>query len=463
MKYPLQTMTAYGLLRSKVYRSLRHPYLIVAVTGYVFVFLLVGFYMSLPAKFKSEMDLVLPGTGASSNVSLNEVGQVVSQTTTPFSAGGFNPRVNYKEILSSRSVLERAAARVDIDVEEFGKAKIKLTEQTSIISITTTGNSPEQAKNKSWALYHALQEELDALRADEVLRRDESIKNVLQSYRVSMNDARNNIVDFQQRSFLVSKDQLQQTIGVLSRVDEKRLLMRSELKEMTDYINQMTMNLGVSPSLAGKALVLHSDPEFKGYIGELNVSTALLTEYTSRWGTQHPKVIAESKRQATAKQSLQLRSQELTGIYTQDLFNLLSLDNNPKRAQLFADLIEAFAKKEGHIGMLNELEQSSTRLSDQLKVYSREVAELDRLQREFDLAEAVFTSAAARLEANKADVFASYPVVQMLTSPSLPLLKSSPNPLIAIAAAIAGSLFLTFGLLVLWQRDNIAKLLLKKS
>lgn len=463
MRYPLKTLTPFELFRSNVYRTLRWPYLTAGISAYGFIILLAILYMSQAPKFKSEMDLVLPGTGASSNVSLNEVGQVVSQTTAPFSAGGFNPRVNYKEMLSSRGVLARAAETMALSTAKFGKPKVKLTEQTSIISITVSGTSAEQAKEKAWTLYEALQAELDHLRTDEVERRDASIKNVLQQYRERMNLARNSIVDFQQRSFLVSIDQMEQTIGMLTRINEKRLLVGSELKEMSNYINHMSLNLGVSPKLAGQALVLQSDPEFKSYISELDTSTSLLTEYQARWGNKHPKVIAESRRQASAKTALQIRGQEVTGIFTHDLFNTLSLESNPKRAQLFADLVEAYARKEGHASMLKELDRSSIHLSDQLKVYSREVAELDRLQREFDLAEAVFTSAAARLEANKADVFASYPVIQMLTTPSLPVLQSSPNPLIAIIASIAGILFITFGLLVIWQRNNIAKLLLKKS
>ncbi len=463
MRYPLKTLTPFEIFRSNVYRTLKWPYLTTGLSGYAFVIILAIVYLSMPAKFKSEMDLVLPGTGNSSSVSLNEVGQVVSQTTTPFAAGGFNPRVNYKEILGSRGVLKRAAESLELSAQQFGEPKVVLTEQTSILSITISGTQPDQAHNKAWALYDALQTELDNLRTDEVERRDSSIKTVLQQYRKRMNIARNSIVNFQQRSFLVPKDQMEQAIGVLSRVDEKRLHVASELKEMANYIDQMSLNLGVSPKLAGKALTLHSDPEFRSYLGELDISTALLTEYTSRWGIKHPKVVAESRRQKGAKDALQIRSQKVTGIYTHNLFNTLSLDNNPKRAQLFADLVETHAKKEGHNALLQELERSSIHLGDQLKVYSREVAELDRLQREFDLAEAVFTSAAARLEANKADVFASYPVVQMLTTPSTPVLQISPNPLVALVAGIAGFLFISFGLLVIWQRDNLAKLLLKKN
>jgi len=113
--------------------------------------------------------------------------------------------------------------------------------------------------------------------------------------------------------------------------------------------------------------------------------------------------------------------------------------------------------------MFNDLGRSVDHLSDQLKVYSREIVELERLQREFNMAVAIFTSAAARLEASKADIFASYPVLQMLTSPSYPTKQSSPRNIIAFTAAISGFLFITFGLFILWQRNNLIQILLKKS
>lgn len=462
MSHALIIPSRYDKFRGKVYQILRWPYMTTGAMGYAFIFILVALYMSQAPSFKSDLDLVLPGTGSSSNVSLNEVGQVVSQTATPF-GGGFNPRVNYKEMLSSRGVLARAAQTMDLTLGKFGKPKLKLTEQTSIISITVTGTSAEQAQLKGWALYEALQAELDHLRADEVARRDISIKNVLAEYRERTNYARNGIVDFQQRALIVSKDQMDQLIGTVAQVNEKQLYIQSELSELQDYIQQLSIDLQVSPRLAGKALMLQSDPEFRGFMSELNASTAQLSHFRSRWGSSHPKVIAEKRRVEVAKVSLDTRGAELSGVEAANLINTLNLDNNPKRAQLFADLIAAFAKQHGKASELLDLKRSHLHLSDQLKVYAREVAELDRLQKEFDLAEAVYTSAAARLEASKADVFASYPVIQMLTTPSLPVVKSNPNPLIAIAAAVAGIFFITFGLIVLWQRKALIQFLLKKD
>ncbi len=463
MKYPLCTQTKFGKFRANVYLMLKRPYLVTAAFSYSLVALLVVIYLAKTPRFSSNMELVLPGTGSSNSVTLDNVGQVVSQTNTPFSGGGFNPRVNYKEMLSSRGVRERAAKSLQMSLSDFGKAKIKLTEQTSIISLGVSGSTPSLAQAKAFALYQSLQEELDVLRADEVSRRDVSIKNVLNQYRERMNITRSAIVDFQQRSMVVSVDQMDQLIKTLSAVKERQMYARAELEQSEEYINQLSTELGVSPKLAGQAFVLQSDVEFRAYLGELEVSISKLSEYSSRWGSNHPKVIAQQKRLNFTRAAINNRSSEIFGLNTTEIFNTLNLELNPKRSQLFADLIEAYAAHQGQDSMLADLKRSIDHLNDQLKIYSREIVELERLQREFNMAEAIFTSAAARLEAGKADIFASYPVLQMLTTPSYPNEHSSPSHIIAAIAALLGFFFITLGLFILWQRNKLIRILLKKN
>jgi len=463
MKYPIVTLSKYGLFRAKIYATLKRPYLVVALASYSIVALLIILYLNKAPSFTSDMEMVLPGTGSSNSVSLDDVGQIVSQTSAPFSAGGFNPRVNYKEMLSSRSVRSRAAKKLHITLEELGKPRIKLTEQTSIISLSMNSNNQGVAQAKTLALYEALQDELSNLRADEVLRRDKSINHVLDQYRVRMNITRNAIVDFQQRSIVVSSEQMDQLVRTLSGVKEKQLYVKAEAKQLQEYIYQLSEELGVSPKLAGQAFTLQSDVEFRAYITELKESITQLTEYSSRWGVNHPKVKAQQKRLNFTRVAINERSSEMYGVNSSEIFNSLNLDLNPKRSELFADLIDAYAKQKGQDSMYSELGRSIDHLSDQLKIYSREIVELERLQREFNMAEAIFTSAAARLEASKADIFASYPVLQMLTTPSYPTKQSSPKNIIAFIGAIAGFIFITVGLIILSQRNKLISVLLKKS
>jgi uncharacterized protein involved in exopolysaccharide biosynthesis len=463
MYYPIAIPTRYQRFREQFYRLVKWPCLALCLCGYLFIALIVMLYLNMAPKYQSDLELVLPGTGASSSVVLDNVGQVVSQTSAPFSAGGFNPRVNYKEMLLSRGVLRLASQKTSLSVIKFGQPKIALTEQTSILVVSIKGSSAKQAEAKAWALYDSLQEELNRLRADEVSHRDESIQRVLADYRVRLNEARANILQFQQDSSLVSQDQFTLLVISLQTIKEKQLYLHAEVSNLIDYAFGLGKNLGVSADLAGKAFTLQSDVEFRGLLKELDISTSQLSEYQSRWGDGHPKVIAEQQRYQASRSALLIRSNIIAGPHAASVFSSLDLEVNPMRAQMFADLIDATAKELGITAQIGDLRRSELQLQDKLKIYAREAAVLDRLQREFDLAEAVFTSAAARLEAGKADVFASYPVLQLLTKPSLPTDIHSPIPQLGLAAGLVGFLFITSGVTVLCNRRRIIKVLLKRS
>ena len=448
---------------SRVRALFLSPYTMAALIAYLIIAVIVATYLVKTPQYRSEMSLVLPGTGSNSSFSLEDIGQVSSSTRSAYGSSSYNPRVNYKEILKSREVLQEAAASVAQNAQSYGLPKIQLIEQTSIINVQLAAATPEQAREKSWALYDAFQGELDALRADEALRRDNSIERVLDQYRDKLSGTRQAIVRFQEQALLVSKDQLEQAMKQLSDLKGKRLYANSDLKQQQSYVRQLGLDLGVSPALAGQAFALQSDAEFRGYLKELDSSASQLSQYTSRWGDEHPKVRSQKQRFEFAKGALQRRGNSVVGVQLSDALYSMDLESSPGRANLFASLVSAYAKVQGSEAEINEMRLNEDRLKDQLKVYSREAVELERLEREHQLSEAVFTSAAAKLQANKADVFASYPVVQMLTPPSLVSTAITPVPLLAAVVAMIAAFLITLGLLIVCQRKYLITQLLKKS
>ncbi|MEP1942566.1 MAG: hypothetical protein ABJJ03_05590, partial [Sulfitobacter sp.] len=73
-------------------------------------------------------------------------------------------------------------------------------------------------------------------------------------------------------------------------------------------------------------------------------------------------------------------------------------------------------------------------------------------------------SAIARSEASKSDIYASYPLVQVLEDPSLPKKPSSPNRKLVVLAGAAATVMLMIGLSLGWIRSAlISKLLAKPS
>lgn len=438
----------------------RNPYLIFGGLSYVLVLVMVMLYLQKEPVFSSNMALVLPGSGTSHSFQIDEVGQAKAQTKSPFSAAAFNPRVNYKEMLRSREVIERASGGVHMSIEGFGLPKVKLTEQTSIIEVDVLASSGDLAKEKAWSLYNALQGHLDMLRADEALRRHESVQSVLDQYRVRLNETRQALVDFQQRALLVDQDQVSQLMLTLSDTKSKIMYAKAEAKQKEDFVQQLSFDLGVSPALAGKAFALQTDTQFRGHLKELDASATEYSEFRSMWGQNHPKVKASEKRLAYAQNVAFKRSAAVLGDVVARSLHTVNLDASPDRSRLFGDLMDSYARLQGLLAQVSELETAQSRLDDKLRIFARESKELERLQREYDLAEAVFTSAAARLEAGKADVFASYPVVQLLTAPNAPIQQKSPSLKIAILGLVAGFLLITVSLLIIWQRAYLVRRLL---
>ena len=440
----------------------RSPYLIFGGFSYCLVIALVILYLNREPVFSSNMALVLPGAGSSHSFQIDEVGQAKTQTKSPFAVASFNPRVNYKEMLRSREVIEKASEMVHMSTEKFGLPKVKLTEQTSIIEVDLRASSGNLAKEKAWSLYNSLQAHLDMLRADEAMRRDDSIQKVLDQYRARLNETRMALVDFQQRALLVEQDQMTQLTRTLSDTKSRIMYAKAEAKQKEDFVHQLGFDLGVSPALAGKAFALQTDTQFRGHLKELDASATEYSEFRSMWGQNHPKVKASEKRLAYAQNVAFKRSAAVLGDVVARSLHTVNLDASPDRARLFGELMDSFAQLQGLQAQVHELETSRDRLDDKLRIFARESKELERLQREYDLAEAVFTSAAAQLEAGKSDVFASYPVVQLLTAPNAPIQQKSPSLKIAILGLVAGLLFITTCLLIVWQRAYLVNRLLNQ-
>jgi len=453
---------AADIKRAKRLGFFKSPYLIIGGISYFLVVLMVLLYLNKEPVFSSNMALVLPGSGTTSSFQLEQVGQANTQTKSPFAGASFNPRVNYKEMLKSREVIEAAAREVFMTTEGFGIPKIKLTEQTSIIEVDSLASNGRLAKEKAWALYHALQMYLDHLRADEALRRDESITKVLDQYRVRLNQTRNALIDFQQRALLVDQQQVTELMTTLSDLKSQSLFARAETQQKKQYVQQLSFDLGVSPSLAGKAFALQTDTQFRGHLKELDESAQEFSEFRSMWGLSHPKVKASQKRVEHAQHAAFTRSSAVLGDVIAQQLQSVNLEASPDRAHLFSDLVNSFAELHGQEARLASLQTEEERLDNTLRVYTRESKELERLQREHELAQAVFTSAAARLESGKSDVFASYPVLQLLTAPNEPIQRKSPNMKIAMLSLVAGFLFITTALLIIWQRAYLVKKLLAK-
>ena len=133
------------------------------------------------------------------------------------------------------------------------------------------------------------------------------------------------------------------------------------------------------------------------------------------------------------------------------------------RAALLSDLVTSESQRAGLAAELAALTERLRTAEARRVELIEPAARLEDLQRDFAVAEAVFASAMARSQTTKTDLYASYPLVQVLEDPSLPVDPTSPKRKLAAAAGIAATVFLLIGLTLGWIRRPLIDRLLAKD
>ncbi|MBT0956533.1 hypothetical protein IV417_03975 [Alphaproteobacteria bacterium KMM 3653] len=413
-----------------------------------------GYLRTAPLSFKSHTSLILPGSGASASMNLNGIGQASSYANSAFSSNSVSPTETYKRLIGADRILEAAARSVGVARKDFGKPRINLVDQTSLIHLEMTGNTPEQAQERGDALLAAFFAELDALRADEQVTREDSGLAAIDDYRNSVAATRQDIARLQTETGLVSGDQYDAMVEA-TRVLESRVQdVAAQLSEKEQNVAALEAVLRTSAERAAVTLKLYADAEFNALLDENGRHAAALAEARSSYGEGHPKVRAARTAQRATTAAALTRAARVTGL---PMAELESLDLAPAgaRAELLAQLVETDVARAGIARQYATLAARLEAETAKQQSLAAAAARLQDMQRDFSVAEAVFASAIARTQSTKSDVYASYPLVQVLENPSLPENPSSPNRKLALAAGVAATLMMLLGLLLGWMRSAL--------
>ena len=413
-----------------------------------------GYLKTAPLSFKSHTSLILPGSGASASMNLNGIGQASSYANSAFASNAVSPTETYKRLLAADRILEAAASSLDLDRRSFGKPRVNLVDQTGLIHVEMTGGSPDDARERGEALLQAFFRELDALRADEQDTREDSGLAAIADYRQSVAATRTEIETLQHESGLWSADDYD-ALAEASRALQSRVQdLAAELSDATEGVAALEATLGIPAAAAAATLKLYADAEFLSHTKELGLHAATLAEARSRYGEAHPKVRQARKAHMAALASADARATAVTGLAL-DALSALDLAPEGARAELLAELVRLDAARAGMQRQYETMQARHIAEAAELNRLAPKAARLEDLQRDFTVAEAVFASAIARSQSTKSDVYASYPLVQVLENPSLPENPSSPNRKLAIAAGGAATFMLIIGLMLGWVRSAV--------
>lgn len=411
-----------------------------------------------PLTYSSQYTVTLPTSGSTTNVNLPNIGVASYENSSPYAAITQDPRENYKLIAESEAVIKAAANQLNMPLDKFGKPKVKIVNNTTLMEFELKGASPEEAQNKSWAVYKALEANLTKLRSQEVAQRDASYQATLGSSQRKLEVAQKRLSEYKARSGLNSSDQVNQLSINIEQLRRQRAELTAQHKQASNRLVQLSTNLNLSAQQATDAFVLQSDQLFQQNLKDYSDASTVLVVSGSKFMPDHPAMISEEAKRDAAQTALITRSQALlgrpVGQATLQQFNLSNTNSGSARETLFKEVVTVQADQQGLKAQSQELDQQIAQLESRLKVMAQQESTLTALQRDLQISETVFSSTLARLDLGKSNVFASYPLIQILTEPSLPSNSAELNENFVLMGAALGSLFLTTGTVSLWLRKR---------
>lgn len=417
------------------------------------VWIPVGAYLKLaPRRYASEIALILPGAGVSTSINLSDIGQASSSANSAYSSSTLSPTVTYQSLLQSTRVAERAAKAIGEDAHAIGKPTVKLLDQTSLINVTVSGGSPEQAQRRAQALLESFMFELDKLREDEIARRESATSGAVKTYRDQVEAVRDRIIKLQAQSGLNSKEQYNSYVSANDALKAKISEFSATLAQTDDKIAALGGILHITPERAAITLKLRADPLFITLADTYAKDDAAFAEQSVHLGPNHPRFVTLRNQVEGVRQQMIDRANSLGQMTGDEITHEIDTASDTSRAALMSQLVTLVSERSGMEAELQIFSDTLAAGEAKVQVLTDTAARLEALDSDYKVAEAVFASALARINTSKTDVFASYPMVQVADTPALPEKPTSPSLLIGLAAGMAGTFFLFIAFAMAWVR-----------
>lgn len=429
------------------------------VLGLTIIWVPINTYLkTAPPAFDSHMSLILPGSGSASSVNLANIGQASSHASSAFASNAVSPTETYKRLLAADRVIRDAASRLGITAREFGKPRVQLVDQTAFIHVQMTATDPVAAQSRNAALLDAFFEEIDRLRSDEMLSREDGSVNAIQDYRDSVSATRHEIEMLRAETGLHSSEQYNRQVDEVDELRARIETATSEYESKVASVQRLEDRLGADADTASRILRLNGDTAYIALVEAMADAAAELAEARSKYGDRHPKVVKAASATESARSKAASRAEELTGDA-----RALERSVDGGRAALLTELVRQESERVGLLAELDDMRSLLEAQTARLERLAPKAARLEDLQRDFNVAEAIFASAIARTQSKKTDVYASYPLVQVLEDPTFPEDQASPRKKLAFAAGGAATFMLLFALSLGWIRSWVIERLVSEK
>jgi uncharacterized protein involved in exopolysaccharide biosynthesis len=435
-------------------------YLAIGLAANVVIWTLAIFYLQKASpSYTSDFALSLPAAGSSANVNLPGIGQASTSTESPYQVNSQDPRENYKFLLTSKSVLQAAANKLNMTSSEFGQPRITVISNTTLMKVEVAAETPEIAQSKAKALFDSLQEKLDQLRLQQLEQQDQVLQRSLETSQTKLKEAQQKLSDYKVATALSSTGQITNLSNNIEQLRKQRAEVLAQQQQASGRVLELSSNLKINSGQASEGFALQTDPIFQKAFQDYSESNATYNNLMSKFLPTHPAVIEEKAKRDGAETLLLSRASVLLGRpVNQRIIAQLNQSNinseNTAKTTLSQQLVTAGAEQQGFAAQAKALEQQIALLEDRLKNLGKKESTLENLEREVRTAEAVFTSTLTRLDLGKSTVSGSYPQIQVFSEPSLPGSATSPKPFFVLAGAALASLFCSNGIFLFWLRQR---------
>lgn len=423
----------------------------------------IAYVKYVPETFRSQWSVLLPGSGLGSNINLENLGQTSTSVATPYASNSVDPKVNYKEIALSLRVRRRAAEIADIPVHKYPNPKIKLVDQTSIMHVVYDGPTAQKAFDYSSSLLEALEIELDALRKSE--RENILTANMaqLEEYEDKANDVQRQIIEFQSKWHMISSDQFQTVLersAELAHSREDALVKKAGIE---GRIGALSKALALGSSEAASVLSLQQDQQLQIDLATYFELSTELKRNSSVLGSEHPKVRLVRSQVSAAIAAVRDRAALLLPEADLAFIERYMSNQDNGEVNFFQQLVSLqvdLMSVEEEIRYLDELLRIS---QSKVGESARLAAELKELEHNLQVAETIFLSTLAKLDLGRSDIFATYPMIQVLVEPTMPAGPEKLQRVFALVGASMGSVLICLSLGLLWKRRELLLKLSKRK
>ena len=405
--------------------------------------LLTIYLMFEPTSYKTSWVILLPGTERASTINLDNIGEARTNGSNAYGSVSISPKNTYREIALSDAVINTAAEKYGVPASAFSKPKITLIDQTPAIKFSLKGESKEELEYRARLYNTTFHETLDALRGNEIERNFKGVESNLAEAKRRLGTARQDIVDYQTDSSIVSDQQFERWMNDAEQLRTETTTTSVKIAQQARIIETALKQLNISQEQAESLLTLQANPTVAVVLSTLSSKLAEQTSMQSLYAPAHPtRRIIDLEVASLTKQVRVLVNNlpDLKEIPDNQLYGLLANSNTDTIKSINLQLSSYAGLKAQKLALQNSYQAYLHRI----KTHSKDAAKLSDLQRAHQIAEAIFSSALAKLDTSRLDIYATYPLTQLLTQPGATIKRDRLQAKLMVVA-----MCLIFGLLAL--------------